>query len=136
MLKECYRVLKPGGHLRLATPDLDFLMGLYNEPEKEIHKEYVKWSTNRFIPEISNNLDEKDYLSSFVVNNFFRDWRHQIVYNFESLELILKKGGFSNITKQEVWKSEIEEFDKLEKHGEIIPKEFNELETLVVEAVK
>lgn len=136
MLKECFRVLKPGGHLRLATPDLDFLMGLYYEPEKEIYKKYVKWSTNRFIPEISSNLDEKDYLSSFVVNNFFRDWGHQIVYNYESLELILKKAGFSNIAKQEVGKSKFKEFDKLEKHGEIIPDEFNTLETLVVEAGK
>ena len=77
MLSECYRVLNPGGHLRLATPDFDFLMDLYNEPEKEIHKKYIKWSTNKFIPEISNNLDEKDYLPSFVVNNFFRDWRSE-----------------------------------------------------------
>jgi len=136
LLSESYRVLKSGGYLRLATPDFDFLIGLYNEPEKEIHKEYVKWSTNKFIPEISNSLDEKDYLPSFVVNNFFRDWGHQIVYNFESLELILKKTGFSNITKQNVGKSKIEEFDKLEKHGDIIPDEFNELETIVVEVVK
>ena len=71
-----------------------------------------------------------------MINNFFRDWGHQIVYNYESLELILKKAGFSNITNQEVGKSKIEDFDKLEKHGEIIPKEFNELETLVVEAIK
>lgn len=136
MLNECFRVLKPGGHLRLATPDFDFLMGLYNEPEKEIHKEYVKWSTNSFIPEISNNLSEKEYLPSFVVNNFFRDWGHFVIYNFQSLELVLKKAGFANITRQKVGKSEIQEFDKLERHGGIIPEEFNVLETIVVEANK
>ena len=136
MLHECYRILKPGGHLRLATPDMNFLMALHNEPQKTIHKEYIKWSTSRFIPDISNNFKENEYLPAFVINNFFRDWGHQIVYNFESLELILKKAGFSNITKQEVGKSKIEEFDRLEKHGEIIPDEFNELETIVVEAVK
>ncbi|MCK5337544.1 MAG: methyltransferase domain-containing protein [Bacteroidales bacterium] len=136
MLHECYRILKPGGHLRLATPDMNFLMALHNEPQKPIHKEYIKWSTSRFIPDISNNFKENEYLPAFVINNFFRDWGHQIVFNFESLELILKKAGFSNITKQEVGKSKIEEFDRLEKHGEIIPDEFNELETIVVEAVK
>ena len=136
MLSECYRVLKPGGHLRLATPDFDFLMGLYNEPEKGIHKEYVKWSTDRFIPDISNNFEENEYLPAFVINNFFRDWGHQIIYNFESLEFILGKTGFSNITNQGIGKSKIKEFDKLEKHGEIIPTAFNELETVVVEAVK
>jgi len=136
MLHECYRILKPGGYLRLATPDMDFLMALHNDPKKSIHQEYIKWSANRFIPDISNNFEENEYLSAFVINNFFRDWGHQIIYNFESLKLILKKTGFLNIIKQEVGKSNIEEFDKLEKHGEIIPDEFNELETLVVEAVK
>ena len=136
MLRECYRILKPGGHLRLATPDMDFLMALHNDPQKTIHQEYIKWSTNRFIPDISNNFEENAYLPAFVINNFFRDWGHQIVYNYESLELILKKAGFSNITKEEVGKSKIEEFDKLEKHGDIIPAAFNELETVVLEAVK
>lgn len=136
MLRECYRILKPGGQLRLATPDMDFLMALHNEPQKPIHKDYIKWSTNRFIPDISNSFEENAYLPAFVINNFFRDWGHQIVYNYESLELILKKTGFSNITKEEVGKSKIKEFDKLEKHGEIIPEAFNELETVVVETVK
>jgi predicted SAM-dependent methyltransferase len=136
MLKECFRVLKPGGHVRLATPDIDFLMGLYNEPEKEIHKKYVKWSTNRFMPEISNTLQENEYSAAFVVNNFFHDWGHKVLYNFEGLELILKKTGFSNIIRQEVGKSDVLVYKQLEKHGEIIPKEFNELETIVVEAIK
>ncbi|MCK5764767.1 MAG: methyltransferase domain-containing protein [Bacteroidales bacterium] len=136
MLRECYRILKPGGHLRLATPDMDFLMALHNEPQKAIHQEYIKWSTNRFISDISNNFEENEYLPVFVINNFFRDWGHQVVNNYESLELIFKKAGFSNISRQEVGKSNIKEFDRVEKHGEIIPDEFNELETLVVEAVK
>ncbi len=136
MLHECYRILKPGGHLRLATPDMDFLMALYNDPQKAIHQEYIQWSTNKFIPDISNNFEENEYLPVFVINNFFRDWGHQIVYNYESLELILEKTGFLNITKQEIGKSKIEEFDRLEKHGEVIPAAFNELETIAVEAIK
>ena len=44
MLKECYRVLKPGGVMRLATPDLRFLLGLYQDPEKLINKAYMVYS--------------------------------------------------------------------------------------------
>ncbi len=136
MLKECFRVLKPGGKLRLATPDMDFLIRLYNEPDKSIHREYIKWSTNRYIQEISEYLDEEEYSAAFVMNNFFRDWGHEVLYNYEGLEVVLKKAGFANIRKQEVGKSGIAVFDKLEKHGEIIPDEFNVLETVVVEAEK
>ena len=31
MLRECRRVLKPGGRARISTPDLRFLVGLYAE---------------------------------------------------------------------------------------------------------
>lgn len=136
MVKECFRVLKPGGRLRLATPDLDFLIKLYNDPDKKPHKEYIKWSTNLHLQEISKQYDEDEYSAAFVVNNFFRDWDHEVIYNYEGLELVLKKAGFANITRQEVGKSDIQVFGQLEKHGEIIPEEFNEMETVVVEAKK
>lgn len=136
MLGECYRVLKPGGRLRLATPDFDFLVRMIQDPDKKIHKEYVKWSTEQFVYEVSNNFSEDEYLTSFVVNNFFRDWGHKVLYNYEGLEAVLKKAGFENIVRQEVGKSEIGVFHQLEKHGDIIPEEFNVLETVVVEASK
>ena len=28
MLNECFRVIKPGGRIRIATPDLEVLLGL------------------------------------------------------------------------------------------------------------
>lgn len=136
MLGESFRVLKPGGHIRLATPDFDFLIKLYNQPDKELHKRYVRWSTERYVHEISRHLDENEYSAAFVVNNFFRDWGHEILYNYEGLELCLKKKGFTHISRKEVGESRLEVFKRLEKHGEIIPEEFNTLETIVVEAKK
>jgi predicted SAM-dependent methyltransferase len=136
MLQECFRILKPGGRIRLATPDMDFLIALHDDPQNTIHQEYMAWSINKFIPDISESFNENEYLPSFVINNFFRDWGHEVIYNYESLELTFKKARFVNISRKEVGKSDIPEFDKLEKHGEIIPEAFNELETMVVEAIK
>ena len=120
----------------MATPDFDFLIGLYQESEIKINKEYIKWSTEKFIPDVSNTFSENEYQASFVVNNFFRDWYHKVIYNFDSLKLMLEKSGFLGVERKKVDRSEIPALQGLEKHGDIIPEIFNELETVVVEAKK
>ena len=44
MLKESYRILKPDGVIRIATPDFQFLLRLYEEPDNPIHKKYIEYS--------------------------------------------------------------------------------------------
>ncbi|MHC1706231.1 MAG: methyltransferase domain-containing protein [Bacteroidales bacterium] len=136
MLAESYRVLKPGGKIRIATPDFDFLMNLYQNPDTLLHKEYIRWATRSFIRDISDSLIEDEFLAAYVVNNFFKDWGHQIIHNYQSISCLLSKAGFLNINRNEVGKSDIAEFRNIEKHGNIIPAEFNELETMVIEASK
>src|SRR5918994_2691666 len=55
MLNECRRVLKPSGIIRIATPDLQVIAGLYagtGDPDKQY---YIKWITDR----LTNNT--RDY---------------------------------------------------------------------------
>jgi hypothetical protein len=52
------------------------------------------------------------------------------------LKNLPEKSGFNNITKEETGKSNILALENMEKHGEIIPYEFNEPEALIVQAVK
>ena len=40
MILECYRVLKPGGLLRISTPDLSFLVDLYKDIIKGTYLAY------------------------------------------------------------------------------------------------
>ena len=136
MLAECNRVLKPEGVLRIATPRLDFLIELYNDPGKQIHKDYVNWATKRFLKKIVNNFDEKEYLNVFVISNFFRSFGHKIIHDKDSLNLMLKKTGFNNICEAEVGLSNHPHLIELEKHDRVIPKKFNDLETMVFEAKK
>ena len=44
-LKECYRVLKPRGVVRVSTPDLAFLVDLYTNSEADVNKRY--WGKNK-----------------------------------------------------------------------------------------
>lgn len=136
MLSECFRVLKPKGKIRIATPDLLFLINLYRQNKSNLQDEYIKWSTNNFLPEVSSFFSEEEFLDVFVINNFFRDWGHKLIHDFKSLSLIMSKIGFTNISRAKVSMSSDPNFIDLERHGKIIPGQFNWLETMVIEAVK
>ena len=76
MLSECYRVLKEKGKIRISTPNLCFLLELYKADKSDFQKEYIRWSTETFIPDAP--YDD----AIFVVNNFVRDWGHLATYSF------------------------------------------------------
>ena len=43
MLRECYRVLVPGGIVRISTPDLKILLDLYTDCSSPLDKRYLDW---------------------------------------------------------------------------------------------
>lgn len=136
MLLECFRVLKPNGTIRLATPNMDFLVDLYLNPQKEINLDYISWSLKHFLPEIKYQLQGTKGIEVYVVNNFFRDWDHQIIHTENSLDELFKICGFKNINRCETSKSKFLPLQKLERHENIVGVKFNHLETLIMEAQK
>ena len=40
MLRQCFRALKAGGRIRLATPDLKQIIALYTQPDADAQREY------------------------------------------------------------------------------------------------
>jgi len=129
MLKECYRIMKPGGVIRISTPNIQFLMDLYNNPKTEVQDGYIKQSAT-FIE------GKMPLTATSVINNFFKDWGHQYIHDFESLELLLTNAGFVNVQQMEVGNSSNKALLNMEKHGNVIGQEFNLLESIVVEAIK
>lgn len=136
MLNECRRVLKKDGVLRIATPSLDFLFSLYTDSQKQEHQEYLEWA-ELAIPNLraAKNINSA-YSKVYVINNFFKDWGHQLIHNYQSLEELAYKNGFTRVSQLEVGQSNYYELRNLEKHGTIIPKEANDLETMVLELAK
>lgn len=123
-LVECRRVLRPGGVVRIATPDLARVAGLmvHDNPG------YVRRSAERYANVIAPR-------PGFVVNNFFRDWGHQFVYDRDTLSYALELAGFGVVTEHEVGSSAHADLCGIERHGEIIGHEDNLFETFVLEAV-
>jgi hypothetical protein len=65
-----------------------------------------------------------------------RDWGHQMIHSKNSLSELIEISGFTDLTFHEVGESNLELFQGLEKHHEMIGVEYNRFETMIVEAVK
>jgi predicted SAM-dependent methyltransferase len=129
MLRECHRVLRNNGKVRISTPDLQFLIDLYRSEKSELQIEYIKFATKLFI----KNAPYPD--DTFVINNFVRDWGHLFIYDEKTLRSSLEKAGFSNIVRCELNESKNEVFRNLENEKRM-PRGFLGLESFTLEGTK
>lgn len=128
-LRECHRTLRPGGRLRVVTPDLQFLMDLYRVEKSGLQEEYIRWATDRMSHEVDG------YHDTFVINNFVRDWGHTFIYDEKVLRVALERAGFVNIVQCELNQSEDPHLRGLENESRM-PQGFLRLESLVMEGTK
>ena len=124
-LKESFRVLSWGGVIRIATPDLEAYT-----------KEYLSRSSKAYLLLERNRQIGYEYgptLAAIIDKIFFTD-SHCYIYDFETLEYMLRHAGFTFVTRCEIRKSLNPELCDLEQHdiGSVHDKYF----TLVVEAKK
>jgi predicted SAM-dependent methyltransferase len=125
LLAEARRVLKPGGRIRLATPDLDNVLGLGAPELDDRQRRYVAWSNAQFGAEEAGAVT--------VINRLFHEWGHQFLYDETTLREALERAGFVDVQRVAVGHSDDADFDGIDFHGESIPAEWNDFETMVVE---
>lgn len=126
---ECHRVLKPGGKVRIVTPDLRFLIELYQQDKTPLQRAYIEWATDEHV------RGTDSYEDTFVINNFVRDWGHSFIYDERVLRHALEWVGFTDIVRRELNKSEDAELRGLENEARM-PDGFLSLESLALEATK
>lgn len=130
MLRECRRILKPGGKVRIATPKLDVVLGLFAPKRTPAQERYIRLVIDSLPP------GERVYDPCFVLNNLMHNYGHLFVYDAASLRRSLLEAGFKEPVGCEVGESPEAALRGLESHDQVIGDEWNRFETMVVEAEK
>jgi predicted SAM-dependent methyltransferase len=92
MLRECHRVMREGGVIRVITPDLAAIIGLYRRELCTDQQEYLLWFCQTFVQECPPN-------AASAINAMFRLWGHQFIYDEEALADAMRAAGFSSVTR-------------------------------------
>lgn len=128
MLRECHRVLKPGGRIRISTPRLEFLAELLLDPTDD-HRRYAA-----FHYEVLSQ-DDSVRSPAGIVNDYHRLWGHQFVYDEPSFRQLLGDAGFVGIERLPMNESPVPELRNIDNEARM-PKGMLALTTMCFEARK
>ncbi len=124
MLRECHRVLKPGGMIRIAVPSLDSLLALFGSEWTPLQRQYAEAVMETCYPEAGRAN------ACFVMNAAFVHWGHLFMYDQQTIQQSLERAGFCSVVRCEPGQSSHEHLRNLEfRTGDR-----DRYETLVVEA--
>jgi predicted SAM-dependent methyltransferase len=107
LTQECWRLLRPGGVLRVSTPDLRKLVDEY------LAGRLTEWADVNWVSETPCQL----------LNEGMRLWDHQFLYDFQELRDLLRGCGFAHVARADRHMSRHPELCRLEcrpYHGELI----------------
>ena len=114
LMREFHRVLKPGGIVRTATPDLHFIASRY----------FFMWRRQEWLKRYGYEYIQT---RAEMVNIAFREWGHQYIYDAEELVRRLREAGFQRMSRVKLNRSQ---------HAELRNLETRKDSTLIVEAVR
>ncbi len=129
MLRECHRVMRDGGVIRVTTPNLATLLGLYSSALSDTQRGYVSWFCQTFLaPDVTPSAVS-------VINAHFRMWGHEFVYDEPTLTNALHDAGFKSVRRRCLTESDHAALRDLE-NVERYPAGLLDFESIALEAVK
>jgi predicted SAM-dependent methyltransferase len=110
LLAELHRILRPGGVLRLTTPDLRKIVALYEDRNPVVERaEYA---------EFFRGLSSKPYdRPARILNDYLRLWGHRHIYDEQDLTVCLTAAGFADVVRNEPGDSAFAALRGVERHG-------------------
>lgn len=96
ILKECNRILKKGGRIRVGVPDAEIYFRKYLDNDREFFSK-IKHLGGAMEP-LEQPID--------VINQMFRmGGAHLYAWDFEAMKKTMQEAGFKNITKRQSMES-------------------------------
>ena len=80
------------GILRLATPNLEVLLGLYCSEKTTLQQRYLDWVIKRNLPSVTVCKEV------FVLNNAFRGWGHTFLYDHTTLSDAMRRSDLETLS--------------------------------------
>jgi predicted SAM-dependent methyltransferase len=130
-VRESFRVLVPGGRIRLATPDLLLLIALFNAEKTPLQKKLLDFQVQ------ANNLPSTPLPETAWFNRINHAWGHQFLYDPQSLKATLEAAGFKSVTQVKLGESDAPDLQNIERHWHTGGgKEMDEATSQYVEATR
>jgi predicted SAM-dependent methyltransferase len=130
MMAEAYRVLVPGGKMRISTPDLRRFIALFDENPSEEAKAYLvgkrQW----------HNWPDEPNAAAIILNLQMSSWGHKFMYDLQTLGSALARAGFRNLQEFEENISDDEHLRDLEERDGGVNMRWSDYETMSVEVEK
>jgi predicted SAM-dependent methyltransferase len=120
--KECLRVLKPGGTLRILVPDLELWINAYMNNNSFFFEQYRQMG----------GIDPDIYVTKAAVfMGMLHNHEHKCGYDFESLKWLVEHVGFIDVKRTLYGAGTIDDIENIEKVDPI-----RTMESLCIECKK
>jgi predicted SAM-dependent methyltransferase len=134
MLRECRRTLKPGGKIRITTPNLVRLMQLFQDAKTdEMHTYIDQTISGGYWPE---PLPRTVSPETVILNYEMRSFGHQFLYDPKTLRQSFELSGFTDIKEFAPGESDDPQLAGLDTRHKAAVHVRNDYETMVFQATR
>lgn len=134
MLRECNRTLKPGGKIRITTPNLVRLMQLFQDNQTDEMKSYIDGTISGKYWE--ETLPRTISPPAVILNYEMRSFGHKFLYDPKTLRQSFEIAGFKDIKEFAPGESDDPQLDGLDARHKAFLHVRNDYETMVFQATR